>query len=97
VVGLADQNTLVTLKIIPRINLSALEEEQQANHEGRRTRKRKRSIRPLAALFNREAIEKLGGQITFKNGSGADPHSRCVFFSSSHFPWSFHCCLLCSF
>lgn len=61
-----DQNTSLDVKLIPRIDYSALEARQK-NPEASKGRKRRRLVRPLRTPFNATEIQNLGGEVVHDN------------------------------
>ena len=80
---LGDQNTIITVKLIPRIDLQALEEDP--------TRKRKRAFnafragqRPPQALFNRAEVKRRGGEVSSLSKHPSDGRRYDVFGSNRY-------------
>ena len=80
---LTDQNSLITVKLIPRIDLSALDDADAG-------RKRKRAFpprgadRPPQALFNPSEVQKKGGVVTTIQKHPTDRRRYAVFGSNRY-------------
>jgi transcription elongation factor SPT5 len=84
VIRTSDQNTMATVKMIPRIDLAAIEEAAKTGQ------KRKRSnIKPGQALFNKKEIQKAGGEVTIKNGLLHDKFRNWNIFNGNKFKHGF--------
>jgi transcription elongation factor SPT5 len=70
VVRTSDQNTLITVKLVPRIDIQALEEAQRGGSANNKRKRPSAANKPPQKLFDRSEITQLGGVVTSKTGIG---------------------------
>lgn len=95
IIHLEDQDTRITIKLIPRIDKGMVSLEGKARAEEgiegvkkfRKENRKRKAVRPLQALFDKREIEELGGEVVRKT-SGMD--SGCDMFKGQKFRHGFY-------
>jgi len=94
IVGLEDQNTLATLKIVPRLNFNQLKWERDNPNTPKSVWKQQNAgaakTRPLPKHFNKVEVQDITSTSIFSHqGSGSDPFSTFYFFKNNKYKFGY--------